>query len=101
MNEPSLLDLLRRLATPGRLLRLILVAAAVGSLGVAASLLTSPAVPFVRLLAWVAAAIALGEVARLAGRARIEIPPAAPLGAAPRRRPSARSLGLVAIVLLG
>lgn len=101
MNEPSLLDLLRGLATPGRLLRLVLVAAALGSLGVAASLLASPAVPFVPLLVWVVAAIALGEAARLAGRARTEAPPAAPQGAAPRRRPSARTLALLAVVLLG
>ncbi len=101
MNEPSLLDLIRSLATRKRLLRLFLVTAALGALGMAASLLLSPGVSLVRLLVWVAAAIALGETARLAGRTPVEGASAAPSVKILRRRPSARTVALLVVVLLG
>jgi YYY domain-containing protein len=101
LNEPSLLDLLRGLATRTRLVRLLLVAAALGALGVAATLLAKPGVPIARLVAWAAAAVALGEAARFARRPPSATPSASPPVAAARSRPAIRTVALLAVVLLG
>ncbi len=101
MNEPSLLDLFRGFATRERLVRLLLVAAALGALGVAASLLAKPVVPLVRLVVWAAAAVGLGEAARLAGRPPAARVPAPPPVEASRSRPKVRTFALLSVVVVG
>lgn len=98
MSEPSLLDLVRARLPRRRLLRVLLLAAALGALAFAAHLLASPGVSPVRPFAWTAVAVALGEAARRAGRSGSAEPPA-PAGA--RRRPDAATVALVALVLVG
>jgi YYY domain-containing protein len=101
LNEPSLLDLLRATVTRQRLLRALLVAAALGALALAARLFASPDASLARPLALLVLAILLGEAARLAGRSRREATPAVPPGERDRRRPSARRFALIAVILLG
>ncbi len=101
LNEPSLLDLLRARVTRRRLLRALLVAAALGALALAARLVLTSGASLGRPLVLVVLAIALGEAARLVGRPPGEAPPEAPPGERARRRPSARTVALLGVVLLG
>jgi len=89
------------MVTRQRLLRALFVAAALGALVLAARLLATPDAPLGRPLVLVGLALALGEAARLAGRPRGEVPPADPSGDRARRRPSARTCVLLAVILLG